>query len=402
MESLRVVDFRGGYLQARPELFRATARLGLAALVKRGWLRPVGVQGVYGFIPGAAAGPYPSGDPSLALRAVLRHHHGRLHVGVTSAAGLLGCAKRWPDRHIVVGSPERAKPRALRAAHQVAARSPAPAHSIVDGLPVPTSPKLFAEVARLAPRLALDSTAGWIRRLLAQVPPYDAVSVLGDRNAATRARAGYLADTCGAADVADAIAQDRWRARPLLGAMARVRLRLRGHHRTGRSGLTIYNPPPLNLDVVVRDIRAIAAYARLHTWLSPELHRHLQEEVRRLGAEHGFRGYSEHNLPRFRPDGRSGRIDVVWACKGTLVASFEIDSSPRVKSIQKLVRAGAGAPFWVYYGRRNDQERGVLAEHDPSACVHLIRLPPFETTRPAREVRPHKAAKPIEEGAKAQ
>src|SRR3954454_4364374 len=69
--------------RARPELDRALVRQGIAHLVRRGWLRPVGVRGTYEFIPGAAAGPYPSGDPWLVLRAELARRPGEFHVGAT-------------------------------------------------------------------------------------------------------------------------------------------------------------------------------------------------------------------------------------------------------------------------------------------------------------------------------
>ncbi len=194
------------FLQARPDLDRATARLGLAYLVKRGWLQPIGVRGVYEFIPGAAAGPYPSSDPWLTLRAVLRQRPGQFHAGANSAAWLLGYAQRSPDQHIVVALSNHSVPRSLRAAYHVLETMPAPAHGFVDGVPVPTPPELFVEVAQLTPRLQLDAAQGWIRRILDDVTPEEVAALLRDRGAATRARAGYFADTCGAAILADAIA----------------------------------------------------------------------------------------------------------------------------------------------------------------------------------------------------
>ena len=192
--------------RARPDLDQATARLGLAYLVRRGWLQPSGVRGVYEFIPGAAAGPYPSGDPWLTLRAVLRQRPGQFHAGANSAAWLIGYAQRSPDRHIVVAEPDRSIPRSLRAAYRVLETTPAPAHGSVDRVPVPTPPELFVEIAQLAPRLQLDAAQGWLRRLLDDVTPEEVVAALQDRGAGTRARAGFVASTCGAEALADAIA----------------------------------------------------------------------------------------------------------------------------------------------------------------------------------------------------
>lgn len=192
--------------RARPELDRALVRQGIAQLIRRGWLRPVGVRGAYEFMPGAAAGPYPSGDPWLVLRAELRRHAGAFHVGAASAAWLLGYAQRSPAPHLVVATPDVRVPRPLAAAYRVLRTDPAPASGTVGGLPVPTPPELFAEVARLAPRLALDAARGWLRRLLDNAPPGEVATILRERGVATRARAGYLADTCGAAEHAAAIA----------------------------------------------------------------------------------------------------------------------------------------------------------------------------------------------------
>lgn len=192
--------------RVRPELDRAVARRGLAQLVERGWLHPTSVRGTYEFIPGAAAGPYPSGDPWLVLRAVLARRPGQFHVGATSAAWLLGYAQRSPDEHIVVTTPEIRTPRSLRAAYRIIETAPAPAHGSIDGLPVPTPSELFVEVAQLAPRLSLDAARGWLRRLLGDASPRDVVSILADRGTATHARAGYFADICGADAHAAAIA----------------------------------------------------------------------------------------------------------------------------------------------------------------------------------------------------
>ncbi len=191
---------------ARPDLRRATIRQGITDLIRRRWLRPVGVRGTYEFIPGAAAGPYPSGDPWLVLRAELARWPGRFHVGATSAAWLRGYAQRSPQPHIVVATPVGAIPRPLRDAYHVLTTHPAPAHDTVDLLPVPTPAELFVEVAQLAPRLSLDGARGWLRRLLADTAPESVAAALRDRNVATRARAGYFAEVCGSDDHATAIA----------------------------------------------------------------------------------------------------------------------------------------------------------------------------------------------------
>jgi hypothetical protein len=93
----------------------------------------------------------------------------------------------------------------MRAAYGVLTTDPAPASSSVSGIPVPTPPELFVEVAQLAPRLHLDSAQGWLRRVLDAAPPEEVALILQNRNASTRARAGYIAEVCAANNHAEQI-----------------------------------------------------------------------------------------------------------------------------------------------------------------------------------------------------
>jgi predicted transcriptional regulator of viral defense system len=195
----------GDVQRARPELSHALARLALAELVRRGWLVHAGARGMYEFIPGAAAGVFPSGDPWLVLRAALARRPDAFHVGAVSAAWLRGYAQRRPPRHVVVTVPSIQVSQTLRAAFQVLRTQPAPAHDWIDGLPVPTAAELIVEVAQLAPRLTLDTAQGWLRRAYADATPEDVVQALRGRRSATRARAGYFAEVCGADAHAHAI-----------------------------------------------------------------------------------------------------------------------------------------------------------------------------------------------------
>jgi len=193
-------------LRARPDLSRPVARRALAELVRRGWLHPTGVRGTYEFIPGAAAGPYPSSDPWLVLRAELARRPGLAHVGATSAAWLRGYARRAPAPHVVIMTPDVRAPRPLVEIYRVLRTAPAPAHDRIDGLPVPTAPELVAEVAQLAPRLSLDAARGWLCRLFDDTTPAAVAAALAARGPAARARAGYIAEACGMEAHAVAIA----------------------------------------------------------------------------------------------------------------------------------------------------------------------------------------------------
>jgi len=193
----------------RPDLDRAAAHKAVEQLIRLGWLHRTAVRGTYEFVPGAAAGPYPSGDPWLVLRAEVARHPdsrpGAIHAGANSAAWLLGYAERSPAPHIVVAETGTWVPRPLRATYRVLMTSPAPASGAAQGIPVPSPPELFAEVAQLAPRLQLDAAVGWLSRLLGGAPTHEVAGALADRSTTTRARAGFIAEVCGATAHADAI-----------------------------------------------------------------------------------------------------------------------------------------------------------------------------------------------------
>jgi hypothetical protein len=201
-------------LYERVGLDHVYVRRMVADLVQRGWLRHV-ARGTYEFMPGAAAGAYPSGDPWIPLRAELLRERAstpsgaelraRWHVGATSAAWLLGYAQRAPQRHLVVGPALVRVPLVLREHYQVLRTRVARASADRDGLPVPTPAELFAELAQLAPRLQLDASLGWMCRLLDDVHVDEALHALEGRSTAAFVRAGFFADVCGQAKLADAI-----------------------------------------------------------------------------------------------------------------------------------------------------------------------------------------------------
>lgn len=193
--------------RVKPQLDRRTVRRAITDLVRRGWLQSTGARGTYEFIPGAAAGPFPSGDPWLILRVDLARRPNPIHVGANSAAWLLGYAQRSPRPHILVIKSGSRPSNLVKATYRVLATTPAPAHSRVDGLPVPSAAELFVEVAQLAPRLAIDSARGWLTRLLGDTAQAEIIHSLRNRRVSTVARAGFMAEVCGAEALADEIAE---------------------------------------------------------------------------------------------------------------------------------------------------------------------------------------------------
>ncbi|HUO07270.1 MAG TPA: hypothetical protein VM008_02990 [Phycisphaerae bacterium] len=75
----------------------------------------------------------------------------------------------------------------------------------------------------------------------------------------------------------------------------------------------------------------------------------------------------------------SGRVDVIWARKRVPVAVFEIDSTVKPRSFQKLKEAAAAHKLWVYFGKdvwgfktflqKNDPEREMLPVIVPNTFV---------------------------------
>ena len=192
LEGTVIVQFKD-IQQARPDLSPAVTRRAATELVRRGWLRPLGFRGTYEFIPGAAAGAYPSADPWIPFRAWLARGGHDIHVGGNSAAWLWGFLERSPQRHILVTSKTKVSP-VLSNMYRVLRTEPAPGSMAIAGLPVPTPDELFVEVAQLAPRLPLDGAGEWLPRLAEDIQPPKVVALLAERGPATVARAGFMAE----------------------------------------------------------------------------------------------------------------------------------------------------------------------------------------------------------------
>lgn len=201
LEGKTIVRFQD-IQRARPELTPSVARRATTELVRRGWLRPLGFRGIYEFIPGAAAGRYPSADPWLPLRAWMTRGGEQIHVGGNSAAWLWGYLERSPTRHILVTS-RRQVSNGLAEKYRIIRTTPAPASASLSGLPVPTPSELLVEVAQIAPRLPLDAAAEWLPRLVGDVSSEEIHLLLNERGPATIARAGFLAEISGADDLAE-------------------------------------------------------------------------------------------------------------------------------------------------------------------------------------------------------
>ncbi len=91
-----------------------------------------------------------------------------------------------------------------------------------------------------------------------------------------------------------------------------------------------------------------------------EYHHRFQKELVGLAAMFDCRGWTESAALFDDPEGGtaggevvqlSGRVDVIWARKRVPVAVFEIDSTIKARSFQKLKEAAAAHKVWVYFGK---------------------------------------------------
>lgn len=102
-----------------------------------------------------------------------------------------------------------------------------------------------------------------------------------------------------------------------------------------------------------------------------DFHNTLQRKVTELGSEFGFRGLREYPVRSLDAD-IQGLADVVWMAGRRLATVFEIDSSPKAKSVKKLLALEAPFRFWVYYGHQH--YLSMVRSIDRKGAVDVIKL----------------------------
>jgi hypothetical protein len=94
-------------------------------------------------------------------------------------------------------------------------------------------------------------------------------------------------------------------------------------------------------------------------------------KVTDLAGEFGFRGAREYPV---HDDGVGveGLADVAWFARRRLASVFEIDSTPKVKSVSKLLALDSPFRFWIYYGRPH--YLSMVRSVDRKSMIEVIRL----------------------------
>jgi len=101
-------------------------------------------------------------------------------------------------------------------------------------------------------------------------------------------------------------------------------------------------------------------------------HRALIRAIALLAKEFDAQPIREYPLAEYQEGGRRQFTDVVWMSGSNIVAAFEIDSSLRRKSVEKLLLLPTQYKFWVYYGSKDPN--AFLSTFGVECPVFLINL----------------------------
>ena len=181
----------------------------LQRLRQRGWLLDLKTRGVWEFAPAARAGAFGADDPLIELRATLeRRPSAAFAVAAESAAYLLGYASRRPAREAVSAPAGVTVPPALRA-YRIVRWAPRAPLAERESLPVWSASTLVAFMAA-RPSLYRDwpNTGEWLGTAVAALEIDLVRHELEGRSRAAWARAAYLLDRGGQADLAAGLLED--------------------------------------------------------------------------------------------------------------------------------------------------------------------------------------------------
>jgi hypothetical protein len=175
-------------------------------LQRHGWLLSLKTQGAWEFAPAARAGPIGSGDPFIELRATLLRRPGlSAAVAYDSAAWIHGLAGRAPEKHVVAIPAHTVAPPALRDfrfTRQTSRLDPVD----VDGLPTWRIETLLVLMgAHPTSYRAWPNVGEWLAEASEKVDQKLILEELKQRPRSAWARTGYLLETGGRVDVAEAI-----------------------------------------------------------------------------------------------------------------------------------------------------------------------------------------------------
>ena len=165
-----------------------------ARLRERGWLLATGSRGVWEFAPGAHAGPYGHGDPTLPLQAVLASRPGLpAALSLNTAAWALGYADRVPARLDVAVPRLTRVPKSLAVNTNVTTYDPRLDLVRAKGAPTHRSESILVHLASTPAAVrSWSAVLEWLPDLAADLSAERLDVELRARPTAVRVRAGYL------------------------------------------------------------------------------------------------------------------------------------------------------------------------------------------------------------------
>lgn len=165
-----------------------------ARLRERGWLLATGSRGVWEFAPGAHAGAYGHGDPTLPLQAVLASRPGLpAALSLNTAAWALGYADRVPARLDVAVPHATRVPKPLALHTNVTTYDPRLDLVRAKGAPTHAAESVLVHlVTKPAEVRSWSAVLEWLPDLAADLSTERLAVELSTRPVAVRVRAGYL------------------------------------------------------------------------------------------------------------------------------------------------------------------------------------------------------------------
>ena len=114
-----------------------------------------------------------------------------------------------------------------------------------------------------------------------------------------------------------------------------------------------------------------------------EYHNALQRQLAALAGTFDCQGWTETPALFDEPETAdaegavqlAGRVDVVWSRRRLPVAVFEIDSTVKARSFQKLKGAAAAHKVWVYFGKDVWGFRTFLQREDAGKEILPVIVP---------------------------
>jgi len=139
---------------------------------------------------------------------------------------------------------------------------------------------------------------------------------------------------------------------------------------------------PALTDLAAR-IRAIGMNLNKSGVKGIHYHNAFQRHLAVLAETFDCRGWMESaamfddpdNLAEEPPLQLTGRVDVLWARRRLPVAVFEIDSTVKARSFQKLKEAASPHKLWIYFGKDVWAFRTFLQKNDPEKEIIAVIIP---------------------------